>query len=150
MSDKVAIPKYKPRMGKLAGTNLPPTSSTPFIKLRLGLLASFTEEILHGNGMAVSSGKGGNGAETRPSSQEWQRKGKKEHDIAAFIKLNVSFPDTAFPEGTTLLSDQLPSHPFFPSWKADRVGSLLTFLYNFTPRCPPLALILLSLNCIFV
>lgn len=78
MSDKVAIPKYKPRMSKLAGTNLPPTSSTPFIKLRLGLLASFTEEILHGNGMAVSSGKGGNGAETRPSSQEWQRKEGRE------------------------------------------------------------------------
>ena len=40
-----------------------------------------------------------------------ERSEKKEHDSAAFIKLNVSFPDKAFPE-RPLLSGRLPFYFF--------------------------------------
>lgn len=86
-------------------------------------------------GRQLAAAQGGNGAETRPSplrtAARERGEGRKEHDIAAFIKLNVSFPDRAFPGEGTLLSDQLPPpflSSFLPSFfrgNADRVGSPL-------------------------
>lgn len=71
----------------------------PFNKLRLASpSAVFSEEILHGNGMAVTSArkKWRGNAPSRESQRN--EKEKKERESAAFIKLNVSFPDRAFPE----------------------------------------------------
>ena len=171
MSDKVRSFRQstKPRNGFLAkfARNLPPPKRDavfdPFIKPRLGRIpASFHQEekFYNGNGMAVSSGAGrkwrGNAPLPLRTAARERGEGRKEHDIAAFIKLNVSFPDRAFPGEGTLFSDQLPPpflSSFLPSFfrgNADRVGSPLP---SHTILFPPLNLRPLnsfSLNCIFV
>lgn len=122
MSDKVPIrPKYKPRRRANLRETCRDDEFDPFIKPRLGFSPrrNFTRQ----RGMAVSSGREEMARKRAPpqNGREGKRGGrerKKEHDIAAFIKLNVSFPDKAFPEGT-LLSGQLPPHSFLPSWKRE-------------------------------
>lgn len=56
-----------------------------------------------------------------------EKREKDVHDSAAFIKLNVSFPDRAFPESSS--ATNFRSVPFRGNLRADRVG--LLFLHDF-------------------